>query len=88
MADLLGAHPVEQVLVRLARRTTEVERLEQVLHHRAHLAELPAQALLQRVGCGRIRLVRDDLVDQALHVHEHVDLAVVSVYGVRRYPAR
>ncbi len=42
--------------------------LEQVLHHRPHLAELAAEALLQRVGGGRIRLVGDDLVDELLGV--------------------
>ena len=73
VADLLGAHAVEQVAERLARRPAEIEALEQVLHHRAHLAELTAQPLLQGVRGRRVRLVRDDLVDQALHMEEHVD---------------
>ena len=35
----------------------EVDALEQVLHHRAHLTEVPTQALLQGVGCCRVWLV-------------------------------
>ena len=55
----------------------EVDALEQVLHHRAHLAELAAEALLQRVrGCG-VRLVLLDLVDESLHVEVHD----ASVFG-------
>ena len=85
--DLLGAHAVEQVLVRLARRPAEVERLEQVLHHRPHLAELTAQTLLEGVGGGRVRLVGDDLVDQTLDVHEHrVTSLSGKSYGHPWYP--
>ena len=64
----------------------EVECLEQVLHHRAHLAELAAEALLQGVGGGRVRLVGHDLVDQALDVHEHGDLAVSEELRQPWYP--
>jgi len=56
---------------RLRGRTTEVHGLEQVLHHRLHLAGLAPEALLQRVGRRRVRLVRDDLVDQSLHMDVH-----------------
>jgi hypothetical protein len=69
--DLLGPDPVEQVTEGLGRRAAEVEALEQVLHHRAHLAELATQPLLQGVGRGGIRLVGLDLVEHALHVEEH-----------------
>jgi len=44
----------------------EVDGLEQVLHHCAHLAELTTQTFLQRVRRRRIRLVDRDLVDQKL----------------------
>ena len=71
VADLLGADALDQVAVRLRRRAAEVDALEQVLHHRPHLAELAAEPLLQGVGGGRIRLVLLDLVDQMLHVEVH-----------------
>jgi hypothetical protein len=71
VADLLGADALQQVLVRLALRSAEVDRLEQVLHHRPHLAELAAQTLLERVRGSRVRLVGLDLVDQSLHVQVH-----------------
>ena len=69
VADLFGADALEQILVGLGRRVAaEVHALEQVLHHRAHLAELATEAFLQRVGCGGIGLVDGDLVDELLSV--------------------
>ena len=64
--------PWSRSLYGLRRRVAaEVDALEQVLHHRAHLAELAAEALLQGVGGGGIRLVGGDLVDQLLDVQVH-----------------
>ena len=69
VADLLGADTLEQILVGLGRRiAAEVDALEEVLHHRAHFAELAAETLLQRVRGGGIRLVDSDLVDELLSV--------------------
>jgi hypothetical protein len=73
VADLLGAHSLEQILVRLGRRVApEVHALEEVLHHGAHLAELATETLLQSVGRCGIRLVDGDLVDELLGVQVHV----------------
>ena len=85
MADLLGADALQQILVRLGRRVAaEIDALEQVLHHCPHLAELAAQAFLQGVRGGRIRLVGRDLVDQQLHVQVHGCPSV----GSSRQPTR
>lgn len=70
MADLLDADALDEIFVRLS-FAAEVEALEEVLHHRAHIAELPAEAFLQGVGGGRVRLVGGDGVDKFLDVKEH-----------------
>jgi len=60
---------LEQILVRLRIHVAaEVHALEQILHHRAHFTELPAQTFLQCVRRSRIRLIDSDLVDQLLSV--------------------
>ena len=83
VADLLGADALEQVAVGLGLRSTEVDALEQVLHHRPHLAELTAEPLLQGVGGGRVRLVGLDVVDQSLHVQVHgISFGQPSVFVV------
>jgi hypothetical protein len=54
VADLLGADPVHEVAVRLG-VAAEIEALEQVLHHRPHLAELvasPSWRALAAAGSG------------------------------------
>jgi len=71
VADLLSADALDQVAVGLALRAAEVHRLEQVLHHRAHLTELATQPFLQRVRRSRIRLIRCNFVDQALDMQVH-----------------
>jgi hypothetical protein len=70
MADLLGGDGLNEVLI-LGGGTAEVDALEKVLHHRAHLAELAAQALLEGIRGEGVRLVRHDLIDEFLHVEKH-----------------
>ena len=48
-----------------------IEALEEILHHRAHLPELSAEALLKNVGSCGIRFVRGDRVDEVLNVEKH-----------------
>ena len=48
-----------------------IEALEKILHHRAHLSELAAEALLKNVGSCGIRFVRSDRVDEVLNVEKH-----------------
>ena len=87
VTDLLGADALDEVLVGLRLRPAEVDGLEQVLHHRAHLAELTAEALLQGVGGGGIGLVLHDRVDELLKVEVHgVSTRIGVVFGPR--PAR
>ena len=69
------------------RVAAEVDALEQVLHHRPHLAELAAQTFLQGVGGGRIRLVDGDLVDQLFCVQVHAGL-VPSGSSLTQSPIR
>ena len=66
--DPAAANALQQVTERFAAGAAEVHRLEEVLHHGAHLAELPAQTFLQGIGGGGIGLVGNDLVDQLLGV--------------------
>ena len=70
MADLLDGDGLDEVLV-LGSGTAEVDALEQVLHHRAHLTELAAQALLQGIRGERIGLVGHDLIDELLCMEKH-----------------
>ena len=72
VADLLRSNALEEVLVGLRRRVAaEIHALEQVLHHGAHFAELPAKALLEGVRCGGVRLIGGDFIDQELGVQVH-----------------
>ena len=64
MTDLLGADSLDQIAVRLGRSPTKVHGLEQILHHRAHLAELSTEALLEGVRGGRIGLVGGNVVNE------------------------
>ena len=67
MADLFGADALQQILIGLGRRiATEVDALEQILHHRPHFAELPTKAFLKCVGSSWIWFVDDDLIDELL----------------------
>ena len=70
MADFFDAYALNEILKRL-RIAPCVEALEEILHHRAHLSKLPAEALLKNVCSRRIRFVRSDRVDQVLNVEKH-----------------
>src|SRR5260221_2582803 len=71
MADLLDTDALDQVAIWLC-VPTEVEALKQILHHCAHLAKLTTQALLQSIGSSGIRLCRNDLIYQFLHMEKHL----------------
>jgi hypothetical protein len=69
MADLFGAHALQEILVGLGCRVApKVHALKQILHHRPHLTELATEAFLKGVGSGGIWLVDGDLVDELLGV--------------------
>ena len=70
VADFFDADALDEILKRL-RIPARIEALEEILHHRAHLSELAAEALLKNVGSGRIRFVRIDRVNQILNVEKH-----------------
>lgn len=65
MANLFGAYALEQVLIRFGCGiSAEIDALEQILHHGAHLAELPAQPFLKRICRRRIGFVDGNFVYQ------------------------
>jgi hypothetical protein len=69
MADLLGADIHEHVAIFL--RTPAVPALEQIGHHHADLAPLPAKGLLQHLGEVRIGLFRLGVIRHLLLTEEH-----------------
>ena len=62
VTDFFDADPLDQIEISFA-VATEIKALEEILHHRTHLAELPSESFLQRVGSGGIWFIVDDWID-------------------------